>query len=65
MTDTLFRDFLVAQAEQTKNELTNADLTTEQVLEKAKAIFKMENRVKRMDNPTTRKPRAPKVAVEA
>lgn len=60
MTDTLFRNYLVATAESLKNELTNADLSTEEILKKAQEIFKMENRVKRMDNPTTRKPRAPK-----
>lgn len=65
MADALFREFLVTTAEQAKNELTNADLTTEEVLAKAKKIFTIENRVKRMDNPITRKPRTPKVAVEA
>lgn len=60
MADTMFRDYLVVRAEKAKNDLSNADLTTEEILAKATEILKIENRVKRMDNPIPRKPRTPK-----
>lgn len=54
MVDPLFRAFLVSQAEALRADLTDASLEVPIIIEKAKQILQLENRVKRMDNPTTR-----------
>lgn len=54
-TDPLFREFLVSKAETAKNELSDPSLGVEAVLAKAKEILKIENRVRRIDNPIQRK----------
>lgn len=58
--DKLFREFLVTKAESLKTELTDANLPVEEILAKANEVLKLENRVKRMDNPIPRKPRTAK-----
>jgi len=55
--DPLFREFLVSKAETAKNELSDPNLGVEAVLLKAKEILKIENRVRRIDNPVQRKPK--------
>ena len=55
MTDPMFRAFLVSQAEKLRNELTDATLEVPTILDKANQILKLEIRVKRIDNPTSRK----------
>jgi len=54
MADPLFRAFLVSQAEALRAELTDTTLEVPTIIDKAKQILQLENRVKRMDNPTTR-----------
>lgn len=55
MADPLFRAFLVTEAEKLKNELSNAELGVEDILVRAQRIVKLENRIKRIDNPIRRK----------
>ncbi len=54
----MFRAFLASQAEALRVELTDANLTVPTIMEKAAQILKLENRIKRMDNPASRKPKA-------
>lgn len=58
MTDPLFRAFLVSQAEALRADLTDATLEVPTIIEKAKQILQLENRVKRMDNPVFRTKKA-------
>lgn len=55
MADPQFRAFLVSQAEALRADLTDATLEVPTIIEKAKQILQLENRVKRMDNPVKRK----------
>jgi len=57
MADTMFRSFLVTRAETLKNELTNTELGVEDILVRAQEIVKLERRIKRIDNPISRKKR--------
>lgn len=54
MADPMFRAFLVARAENLKNELKNTELGVEDVLIRAQEIIKLENRINRIDNPIRR-----------
>ena len=54
MKDPMFRAFLVSQAETLRTELLDANLTVPVIMEKATQILKLENRVKRIDNPVQR-----------
>jgi hypothetical protein len=56
--DTEFRTYLATKAETLKTQLTDPDLPVEAILTKAQEILKLENRIKRMDNPIPRKKRA-------
>lgn len=58
MADTMFRAFLVARAENLKNELANTELGelgVEGILVRAQEIVKLERRIKRIDSPIRRK----------
>jgi len=55
MADPQFRAFLISQAETLRADLTDATLEVPTIIEKAKQILQLENRVKRMDNPVKRK----------
>jgi len=57
MSDPLFRAFLVSTAETLRNQLTDPALKVDEIVEKCKEISRIENRVKRIDNPIPRGPR--------
>lgn len=59
MADPLFRNYIVHQAETLRNELSDPNMSVEGILERAKQILKLENRLKRIDNPTSRKKKEP------
>jgi hypothetical protein len=57
--DPMFRAFLVSQAESMRNELTDPTIGIDAIVEKCREITKIENRVKRIDNPFSRKKKEP------
>ena len=55
MADALFRSFLVSQIETNKTKLADVNLSGDAILDTAREIIKLEARVRRMDNPISRK----------
>ena len=58
MADKLFRSYLVETREKLRNDLTNPDMSVDEILDTAAQIKAVEMRIKRVDNPPQRKKKA-------